>query len=413
MVAQRPSRRVFARRLKRSPVPADTGTIFKRAITFFAAALVSSLALAAVHPGDAAAAVPRAKLADKAKNAKKVRGIGASRRPRPGMLLPLGRKGRFPASVLSNIADSSLVQRPLTSVCPRGQAIRAISRMGAVTCQATGAIAPPLAFSLSAAVPLLDITNTGTSSAIVGRSSSSFASAYFRALGTGEGAALRADTASGSQGNAVSAYNYGTDGSAVWAELVNPNNPQAAMFVRTAGGGRAIQAEMNSTTSSADALYARSTSAHPDSFAGYFSGDVRVTGDLAVGGTVSKGGGAFRINHPLSPATRYLQHSFVESPDMKNIYDGVVQTDGRGYATVRLPRWFQALNGKFRYQLTTIRSFARAIVWREMRRNSFVIRTQRPRVKVSWQVTGIRHDAWAKANRIKVDLAKPRSERGR
>ena len=38
---------------------------------------------------------------------------------------------------------------------------------------------------------------------------------------------------------------------------------------------------------------------------------------------------------------------------MKNIYDGVTRTDGRGYATVRLPRWFQALNGDFRYQLTT------------------------------------------------------------
>jgi hypothetical protein len=48
------------------------------------------------------------------------------------------------------------------------------------------------------------------------------------------------------------------------------------------------------------------------------------------------------------------------------------------------------------------------VVWREVRRNSFAIRTSRPRVKVSWQVTGIRHDAFAKANRVKVDVAKPR-----
>ena len=98
---------------------------------------------------------------------------------------------------------------------------------------------------------------------------------------------------------------------------------------------------------------------------------------------------------------------------MKNIYDGVVRTDGRGYATVRLPRWFQALNQSYRYQLTTIRSFARAIVWREVRRNSFVIRTTSPRVKVSWQVTGVRHDAYARAHRIKVDIAKARADRGR
>ena len=93
---------------------------------------------------------------------------------------------------------------------------------------------------------------------------------------------------------------------------------------------------------------------------------------------------------------------------MKNIYDGVVRTDGRGYATVRLPRWFQALNEDFRYQLTTIGSFARAIVWREISGNRFVVRTGRPHVKVSWQVTGIRHDAFARAHRVKVDVAKPR-----
>jgi hypothetical protein len=345
------------------------------------------------------------------------------------MLLPLGRKGRFPASVLANIVDSTLLQRPLSRVCPPGQSIRGISRMGAVTCQITGditsvsagpgltgggsagavelAIAPPLSFSAGAAVPLLDIANNGSGGAIEGESSSGFASAYFRALGTGAGAALRADTTSGSQGNAVSAYNYGTDGYGVLAELVNETNPKAAIFARTAGGGQAIRAEVNSD-SGADALFARSTSSDSTSYAGFFSGNVNVTGDLSVDGMLSKGGGTFRIDHPLAPETRYLQHSFVESPDMKNIYDGVVRTDGRGYATVRLPRWFQALNRDFRYQLTPIRSFARAIVWREVSRNSFVIRTGRPHVKVSWQVTGIRHDAFARAHRVKVDVAKPR-----
>jgi hypothetical protein len=370
-----------------------------------AATLASSLAFGATQPSEADAAVARAKLADRAKNAQRVRGIGASRRPRPGMLLPLGRGGRFPASVLTNIVDSSLLQRPLTRVCPRGQSIRAITRMGSVSCQVTGDVVPPLVFDVGSTLPLFHMTNTGTGSAIEGESRSTLASAYFRNLGAGSG--LRADSVGGSKG-AVSAFHFGTGGYGLWAELLNPGNPNAAIYARTAGGGRAIDAEVNSTTSTADALFARSRSTHPDSYAGYFSGDVRVTGNLAVGGTVSKAGGAFRINHPLSPATRYLQHSFVESPDMKNIYDGVTRTDGRGFATVRLPRWFQALNGKFRYQLTTIRSFAKAIVWREVRDNSFVIRTQRPHVKVSWQVTGIRHDAYAKANRIEVDVPKRR-----
>ncbi len=344
-----------------------------------AAALASALALGVAQPSVATGSV---KLADKAKNAQKVRGIGASRRPRPGMLLPLGRHGRFPASVLTNIVDSSLVQRPLTRMCPAGQSIRGISRMGAVTCQRTTSIVPPLVSNFTASVPLLDITNSGTGAAIVGK------------------------TTSRSRGDAIGAYNYGTDGYALWADLANANNPNAAIFARTAGGGRAIDAEVNSLTSSADALFARTLSSNPNSYAGFFSGNVKVTGNLNVDGLLSKGGGSFRIDHPLAPATRYLQHSFVESPDMKNIYDGVVTTDGRGYATVRLPRWFQALNERFRYQLTTIRSFSKAIVWREVSGNSFVIRTRRPHVKVSWQLTGIRHDAFAKANPVKVDIPK-------
>ena len=40
------------------------------------------------------------------------------------------------------------------------------------------------------------------------------------------------------------------------------------------------------------------------------------------------------------------------------------------------------------------------------------IRTSKPSVKVSWQVTGIRHDAYANAERIPVEEDKPSQERG-
>jgi hypothetical protein len=144
-------------------------------------------------------------------------------------------------------------------------------------------------------------------------------------------------------------------------------------------------------------------------YAGYFIGPVHVAG------TLTKSAGSFRIDHPLDPAGRYLQHSFVESPDMKNVYDGVVRTDRRGYAVVRLPRYFAALNRDFRYQLTTVGAAswgATVGVWREIRRNRFTIRSSRPRVTVSWQVTGIRRDAYANAHRIRPDIAKPAGERG-
>jgi hypothetical protein len=51
-------------------------------------------------------------------------------------------------------------------------------------------------------------------------------------------------------------------------------------------------------------------------------------------------------------------------------------------------------------------------VEQEIQNNSFVIRSDKPNVKVSWQVTGIRQDAWANAHRIPVEVDKPPSERG-
>jgi hypothetical protein len=141
-------------------------------------------------------------------------------------------------------------------------------------------------------------------------------------------------------------------------------------------------------------------------YAGYFNGPVHVNGAL------SKASGSFKIDHPLDPANRYLYHSFVESPDMMNIYNGNVVTDADGYATVTLPEWFQTLNRDFRYQLTVIGQFAQAIVDRKVEDNSFVIRTNLSNVEVSWQVTGIRQDAWANAHRVPVEEDKPAQEIG-
>lgn len=141
-------------------------------------------------------------------------------------------------------------------------------------------------------------------------------------------------------------------------------------------------------------------------YAGDFVGNVRVKGALS---TFS---GTYTIDDPLQPLSMTLSHAAVQSPDMKNIYDGVVTTDRDGFAAVELPEWFEALNGDFRYQLTVIGRFAQAIVDTEIAGNRFTIRTDRPNVKVSWQVTGIRHDPWANEHRIAVREEKPPDERG-
>jgi hypothetical protein len=142
-------------------------------------------------------------------------------------------------------------------------------------------------------------------------------------------------------------------------------------------------------------------------FAGLFVGSVRVTGPL------SKAGGGFTVDHPQDPENKYLSHSFVESPEMLNVYSGTVTTDDDGVARVELPRYFEALNRDFRYQLTTIGEFARAMVSEEIKGNGFIIRTDVPRVKVCWQVTGVRRDAWADANPIAVEEDKSEAERGK
>lgn len=142
-------------------------------------------------------------------------------------------------------------------------------------------------------------------------------------------------------------------------------------------------------------------------YAGYFSGNVGVTG------TLSKGSGTFKIDHPLDPENKYLYHSFVESPDMMNVYNGNTSTDNNGYATVKLPDYFNALNKDYRYQLTVIGTFASAIISKEIQDNTFVIRTDKPNVKVSWQVTGVRQDKFANAHRVVAEVEKEAEMKGK
>jgi len=142
-------------------------------------------------------------------------------------------------------------------------------------------------------------------------------------------------------------------------------------------------------------------------YAGYFYGNVQVTG------TINKGAVGFQIDHPLDPENKYLHHSGVESPDMMNVYNGNVILDARGEAVVQLPDYFEALNRDFRYQLTCIGGFAPVYIAQKISGNRFSIAGGEPDMEVSWQVTGIRHDKFAEANRIQVEVDKSADERGK
>ncbi|HMN32082.1 MAG TPA: hypothetical protein PKA54_01780, partial [Chitinophagaceae bacterium] len=143
-------------------------------------------------------------------------------------------------------------------------------------------------------------------------------------------------------------------------------------------------------------------------YSGYFSGTLYAT-------TGTFGTKPFMIDHPLDPTNKFLRHSSIESNDMMNIYNGNIVTDANGYATVTLPDYFEALNENFKYQLTVIdnsNDFVMAKVTKEVANNQFTIRTSTPNVKVSWQVSGVRHDAVAKKYPVIVEENKPEGQKG-
>ena len=198
-------------------------------------------------------------------------------------------------------------------------------------------------------------------------------------------------------------------GAAIFAQSPSTNAQAAAIVGQVTGA----QASVGSVAGVQGIALGQNTvgilcSAQGGRYAGLFAGDVLVTG------TLSKGGGSFKIDHPLDPENKYLSHSFVESPDMMNIYDGNIELDGNGGATVTMPDWFGALNRDFRYQLTAIgKPSPNVYIAEEIKGNQFRIAGGTPGGKISWMVTGIRHDAYANKHRIPVEEMKTGSERGK
>jgi hypothetical protein len=199
----------------------------------------------------------------------------------------------------------------------------------------------------------------------------------------------------------------------------SPGGPGVFGINGSSTGGIGVQADIESTdgTGSAGTFVAHGGAGlilnglSGSTYTRVFSVDANGNGFFA--GNLSKGSGSFKIDHPLDPANKYLSHSFVESPDMMNIYNGIVMLDSKGEATVEMPEYFQALNSDFRYQLTAMGAPGPNLyIAEEISGNRFKIAGGKTGAKVSWQVTGIRSDAYAEAHRIKVEEEKPAQERG-
>jgi hypothetical protein len=295
---------------------------------------------------------------------------------------------------------------------------------------------------------------TGATNGVYGLTNSSDGSAdgvYGEATSTTGGANGVVGTTSSPKGYGVwgvanstdtSGFGYGVygtsaNGAGVYASAQSSSVCAAGVEAYSASTcADAIYAVDTATSGNANGIYAQTNSSQ--GVAGYFnnegggyilvgtvngngthlfhvdgSGDGYFAGDLNVGGTLSKGGGSFKIDDPLDPENKTLSHSFVESPDMMNIYNGLIRLDARGEAWVVLPEYFEALNRDFRYQLTSVgASQPRLYIASEVKGNRFKIAGGKANAKVSWQVTGIRQDAWANAHRIPTEEEKPLEKRG-
>ena len=72
------------------------------------------------------------------------------------------------------------------------------------------------------------------------------------------------------------------------------------------------------------------------------------SGNVTIAGSISKGSGSFKIDHPIvsKKDTHYLVHSFIESPQANNIYRGKVDLVN-GLAEINLDEVSQMTEGTF------------------------------------------------------------------
>ena len=222
---------------------------------------------------------------------------------------------------------------------------------------------------------------------------------------------------------------------AIVAQVYNTSNTAGNAIYGIQGGlGSGIRIDMQNAASSSHALYANSY-ASSNSFVGYFKhnnggsgvyinavgaqaiqsygnlnfyqGNLTVhNGNATISGTLTAGVKNFLIDHPIDPENKSLVHSTVEAPEMKNIYDGVVELNEEGIATVELPSYFEALNKDFRYQLTAIDESMPNLCAGRIQNRILTIKGGSPNGVVSWQVVGIRQDKFAQANPMIVERVK-------
>jgi hypothetical protein len=125
-----------------------------------------------------------------------------------------------------------------------------------------------------------------------------------------------------------------------------------------------------------------------------------ITGGLTVSGSLSKGSGSFKIDHPLPEKkdTHQLVHSFIEGPQADNIYRGKVKLVD-GYAEVNIDEVSKMTDGTFVLLNGNVQCFtSNESGWTSIKgridSNILIIESEDSECTdtVSWLVVGERHD---------------------
>lgn len=226
------------------------------------------------------------------------------------------------------------------------------------------------------------------------------------------GVAVLGITASGTAAEAKIGADY-FDGAAefagpvgVWGGTSADASNGAGVYGVNTEGSSGVGVAAYNTGEYGYGVLAYDYSGYTTSYAGYFLGNVEVTGTLTNSAPV------MRIDDPMDPANKYLNQAAITSPDMLSMYSGTVVLDGSGSAVVKLPTYFQALNKDFRYQLTCIGGYAPVYIANEVSNNAFSIAGGKAGMKVSWTVSGVRQDKYAAAHPLLPEEEKPATKRG-
>ncbi len=210
--------------------------------------------------------------------------------------------------------------------------------------------------------------------------------------------------------NAYAAVGGGQQNTAdYYATVAGGSNNSASSWFTTVGGGvnniasnyyATVAGGLWDTSAALSSFTAGNNSTVPDGDgnSAAFNGQTSTASGQTRVGILSKASGTFTIDHPLDPENKILNHYFVESPGMTNIYEGEAVLDGSGRAEIILPVYFDALNRAPRIQLTGIGT-SDIYVAEKVKGNRFII-GGKPGTEVYWMVTADRKDPSAEITRI-------------